>query len=160
MNKQQIVDGLKKNERAYAFLSANEKEVLRHINNKELKCLYADQVDIEWNSNIYDGYSITKPAIVWRIKEEYKLPIEAPEGYRLVTDEERADHSLKHQAFKVLKMWDLARWRDVAGIGGSTRWDNTTPYAVPVDFRFNSIKVEANGKTVYISKESAEQLGL
>lgn len=85
----------------------------------------------------------------------------APEGYRLVTDEE-----LKNCDYKLINEYMYIYNHESAWIkatGCPCHWEcDRITYAVPVDFEFapKKVKIVCEGKEVFISRESAQALNL
>lgn len=136
--KKEIVERLKKNERAYCFLSDEERAVLDSINYTDLRTLSMCGTWIDKSPFTKSWSNDT-----FKIKESYELPIELPEGYRLVTDEEREKYGLlevlDHCYFDGLK-WVGMGYGEFAGPmcdGYSFKH-----YAVPLDFSFEPKKLE------------------
>lgn len=66
MTRQELIEGLKKNERAFCFLSPGEKDILRELDPKNLMLLNKDSLFID----IYQFFEIE--CNVYRIKESYE----------------------------------------------------------------------------------------
>jgi len=145
----EIVEALKVNERGYGFLSDEEKEVLQDawMNSDNILCLHSGGVI--WQNAI----AVRRPTFIYRVKQSYTVPIEPPEGYRLVTDEERG----KYDKPEVFSCFDIrpssASWL-VEKNGCFPEWYDTHAYAVPLAFSFEPKTIEINGKTV-----TKEELG-
>lgn len=163
--KKEIVEKLKRNERALCFLSEEEKEVLNTVGNGNVRRLIGCYIDgvAKWDTLCHGAVvTLCGSLRIYRIKEEYQLPLEAPKGYRIVSKEERELNDYPRNIVVTFieaslnSIWD----QSVTATGWADGWRERYIFAVPEDFHFDSVKVEANGKTVWISKESAEALGL
>lgn len=133
--KKEIVEALKKNERAYVYLSADEKEVLAACT--ALVCLQTDHVEEKYGCthNYWQSPWNDSSYLVWRIHRDYQLPIEAPEGYRLVTEEETKKHVAPRCAMYFGEACGEWIRNTNPGEEVSKLW-NGMPHAVPVDFTF------------------------
>lgn len=123
------------------------------------------------NSNLYGKQEVTLDYLYEIAKRGFKEVWEPlPEGYRLVTDEERMKYPSGSPEGTMLCFPQDAHceWKDQGVYGHfdppSGTDGFTVLYAVPEDFHFDSVKVvrtvDGASKTVWISKESAEELGL
>jgi len=91
--KNETVERMKKNERAYCFLSKDERLALVGCDCRTLQTTTTAGA-IKYGP-IYDfkeSFEYEHAVVV--VDKNYTLPIEPPEGYRLVTDEEREKYSM------------------------------------------------------------------
>ena len=129
----EIVEALKVNERAYCFLSDDEKAVIKSVHHS--KVTYLTHRDGFTGVGSLKGEE--RHGFIYRIKESYIVGIEPPEGYRLVTDEERGKWK-KPEVFACLDIRLIAttdKWLFEVCNGYDT-WYETHAYAVPVTFSF------------------------
>lgn len=158
-HKNALVEALKNNWTAFAGLGPDEKAVLGGCD--KLVRLEIN-VDVRWQADSIEegGY----PYEVFRIHTNYTLPIEAPEGYRLVTIEEREKHSPPERLMCFDRNPKWQGWGENSGMffndlaefskGGGPQF----VFAVPVGFTFGVEELtmeelcEELGRTVKIKR--------
>jgi hypothetical protein len=90
------------------------------------------------------------------LREPWEIP---PEGYRLVTDEERKKYDKPNDCLKFCKSAYDRDWCQPVQNG---EFEINVSYAVPVSYEFEPqrVKVVCEGKETWISKEDAQTLNL
>ena len=115
-----------------------------------------------FNDEIRDGLIMLWPSYVLEnahlldgAKKPWEIP---PKGYRLVTDEERKNNRPPEDLKYCLDSWGADCWYNN---DGRVLWNcSIANYAVPLDFTFDKVTIECEGKKVEISRESAKALNL
>jgi hypothetical protein len=127
----EIVAALKDNERAYCFLSDEEKLFL----NSNLENVIYVNSDGNYSKCGTNGPLDAWAGYTFRIHRDYVVPIEVPEGYRLVTDEEREKFARKTViGVGMCSLKSVCNW--VVVFGKFESWSGIHNYAVPLNFSF------------------------
>lgn len=142
---QEIVDSLKVNLATYEWMP---KDMQEFISGKD--CLIL-RIDGGWT----DGLCHMAFRVVYRLPEDFTLPIEAEEGRRLVTEKEMKKYpkpaTYRHMCVKL----DNPQWDDSCG-GESGVWRSDIIYSVPSCFEFEPEKKEDHFIECPISNEAGK----